>query len=89
MTPDAQVRKSKRLQAVLAAALCVGNAINRGTHLGDAKAVRIESLLKLADLRVMLSIPLKSRRCSEKHTLPLIEILSLVHALHKIGSNRN
>ena len=47
-----QVRESSSLRVVLAAALRVGNAINMGTHLGGAVAVRMESLLKMADLRV-------------------------------------
>jgi hypothetical protein len=47
-----QVRGSERLRTVLAAALRVGNAVNQGTHLGGAAAVRLESLLKMADLRV-------------------------------------
>ncbi len=37
---------------MLVAALQVGNCLNEGSHLSDAKAVRIESLLKMADLRV-------------------------------------
>ena len=48
----AQVHESGRLRAALAAALRVGNAINQGTHLGGAAAVRLESLLRMADLRV-------------------------------------
>ncbi|BDA44286.1 probable formin-like protein 6 at N-terminal half [Coccomyxa sp. Obi] len=51
----AQVRGSQRLRRVLAAALRAGNSLNEGSHLGDAKAVRIESLLKMADLRVARS----------------------------------
>ena len=47
-----QVRGSGGLRAALAAALRVGNAINMGTHLGGAVAVRVESLLRVADLRV-------------------------------------
>lgn len=32
--------------------MAAGNAVNVGTQYGDARAVRLESLLKLADLRV-------------------------------------
>ena len=42
---------------MLVAALRVGNAINQGTRLGGAAAVRLESLLKMADLRVQTSHP--------------------------------
>ncbi|CAL8470256.1 g9798 [Coccomyxa elongata] len=52
LTACAQVRGSPRLRLVLAAALRAGNCLNEGSHLGDAKAVRIESLLRMADLQV-------------------------------------
>ena len=49
---DHQVRTSSRLREAAGAAIIVGNAVNAGTPYGDAKAVRLESLLKLADLKV-------------------------------------
>ena len=52
-----QVHESGRLRAALAAALRVGNAVNQGTHLGGAAAVRLESLLKMADLRAWPTYP--------------------------------
>ena len=51
-----QVRDSRGLKVVLAAALRVGNAVNTGTHLGGAAAVRLESLLRMAELRVRRSL---------------------------------
>ena len=47
-----QVRSSQKLQLAAGAAMMAGNAVNIGTPYGDAKAVRLESLLKLADLKV-------------------------------------
>ena len=48
-----QVHASQRLKLAASAAIMVGNSVNVGTPYGDAKAVRLESLLKLADLRVI------------------------------------
>ncbi|KAK9829521.1 hypothetical protein WJX72_006312 [[Myrmecia] bisecta] len=50
-----QVRASERLQAVLRVALAAGNALNAGTHRGNAVGVKLESLLKLSDLKVTRS----------------------------------
>ena len=50
----AQVQSSQRLRQAAAAAITAGNAVNVGTPYGDARAVRLESLLKLADLKVLL-----------------------------------
>ena len=47
-----QVRSSQNLRLAAAAAIVAGNAVNVGTPYGDAKAVRLDSLLKLADLKV-------------------------------------
>eukprot|EP00887_Chlorella_sp_A99_P000449 scaffold17.g449.t1 len=47
----AEVRDSRHLRAVLAAALAAGNRLNAGTHRGGAEAVRLESLLKLGDVK--------------------------------------
>ena len=48
----AQIVSSKRLREVLEAVLAVGNALNQGTAFANTQAVRIESLLRLSDLRV-------------------------------------
>ncbi len=50
----AQARASARLRAALAAALAAGNALNAGTHRGAAAGLRLESLLKLGDVRATL-----------------------------------
>ena len=46
-----QLRTSRRLKCVLAAVLACGNAINAGTHRGNAEAIKLESLLKLGDVK--------------------------------------
>ena len=48
-----QVRSSRRLRRVLMAVLAVGNALNDGTSHGGAVGFRLDSLLKLAALRVL------------------------------------
>lgn len=66
-----QVRGSERLRLVLSAALQVGNALNEGSHLCDARAVRLESLLKMADLRVSALpsfLPLNVAQITPSHT---------------------
>jgi hypothetical protein len=77
-----QVRDSRRLQTVLAAALQVGNAINRGSYLGDAKAVRVESLLRMADLRVR-------NPSSHAGSLELAPVQSIWEASVAVQANEN
>jgi hypothetical protein len=52
-----QLQTSKRLQRVLAAVLASGNAINAGTHRGNAEAIKLESLLKLGDVKATVALP--------------------------------
>ncbi|KAG7670605.1 hypothetical protein Ndes2526A_g00379 [Nannochloris sp. 'desiccata'] len=52
-----QLQTSKKLQRVLAAVLASGNAINAGTHRGNAEAIKLESLLKLGDVKVTSLTP--------------------------------
>ena len=47
-----QVGSSRRLQEVLRAVLAVGNALNTGTARASADGVKLESLMKLADVKV-------------------------------------
>lgn len=47
-----QVRQGPRLRSVIQAVLTVGNAVNVGTAYGNAQGVRLDSLLKLADVKV-------------------------------------
>ena len=54
-----QASSSQRLKQAASAAISAGNAVNVGTPYGDARAVRLESLLKLADLK------------AGSHTLPV------------------
>ena len=47
-----QIRKGPRLQAVVQGVLTVGNAVNVGTAYGNAQGIKLDSLLKLADVKV-------------------------------------
>ncbi len=47
-----QVRQGPRLQAVIQGVLTVGNAVNIGTAYGNAQGIKLDSLLKLADVKV-------------------------------------
>ena len=49
-----QVRSSTALQQVLEVVLAVGNTLNAGTHRGNAAGIRLDSLLKLGDVKVGL-----------------------------------
>jgi len=46
-----EVRRSKQLKALLAAALAAGNVLNEGTPRGDAAGFTLDSLHKLADVK--------------------------------------
>ena len=47
-----QVGNSQHLQGVLRAVLAVGNALNTGTARAQANGVKLDSLMKLADVKV-------------------------------------
>ncbi|DBA90451.1 TPA: hypothetical protein ACH3X1_003718 [Trebouxia sp. C0004] len=47
-----QVRQGPRLQAVIQGVLTVGNAVNVGTAYGNAQGIKLDSLLKLADVKL-------------------------------------
>lgn len=47
------LRQSRRLRHVLATILAAGNALNSGTARGNAKALKLETLLKLADVKAV------------------------------------
>ena len=47
-----QIMSAERLHKVLAVVLTVGNTLNWGTHRGNANGIRLESLHKLADMKV-------------------------------------
>lgn len=49
-----QIIASERLYVVLRVVLTVGNTLNFGTHRGNADGMRLESLQKLADMKVSL-----------------------------------
>lgn len=51
-----QLRNSSRWKRLLAAVLSSGNRLNAGTHRGNADAVKLESLLKLNDVRVTIDV---------------------------------
>ena len=53
-----QIRKGPRLQRVIQGVLTVGNAVNVGTAYGNAQGIKLDSLLKLADVKV--SSPVKA-----------------------------
>ena len=46
-----EVRRSRQLKAVLAAALAAGNVLNEGTPRGEAAGFTLDSLHKLADVK--------------------------------------
>ncbi|CAN0293003.1 unnamed protein product, partial [Hapterophycus canaliculatus] len=46
-----QVTDSAKLKRLLAVVLAVGNFLNEGTSKGDAKAITLDSLLKLPTVR--------------------------------------
>ena len=52
-----QVGSSRRLQGVLRAVLAVGNALNTGTARASADGVKLDSLMKLADVKVLTLLP--------------------------------
>ncbi len=54
-TPAVQIRSSRRLRRVAQTVLMVGNAVNIGTAHGNADGIRLDSLLKLADVKVSAS----------------------------------
>ena len=47
-----QVGNSRRLQGVLRSVLAVGNALNTGTARASADGVKLDSLMKLGDVKV-------------------------------------
>ena len=47
-----KVHGSPRLKGVIRALLMVGNSVNVGTTYGNADGIRVDSLIKAADLRV-------------------------------------
>lgn len=47
-----QIKASRRLRLTLVSVLAAGNALNAGTHRGGAEGIKLESLLKLADVKV-------------------------------------
>ena len=47
-----QVREGPRLHAVIQGVLTVGNAVNIGTAYGNAQGIKLDSLLKLAEVKV-------------------------------------
>lgn len=52
-----QVGSSQHLQGVLRAVLAVGNALNTGTARAQANGVKLDSLMKLADVKVCYNCP--------------------------------
>lgn len=47
-----QIRNGPRLRKVIEGVLTVGNAVNVGTAYGNAQGIKLDSLLKLADVKV-------------------------------------
>ena len=47
-----QVGSSRRLQGLLRSVLAVGNALNTGTARASAEGIKLDSLLKMADVKV-------------------------------------
>ncbi|KAL4439922.1 hypothetical protein ABPG75_002923 [Micractinium tetrahymenae] len=57
-----QVRRSSRLRRVLATVLAAGNQLNAGTPRGGAGGLKLESLLKLNDVKVTAGGPAATPR---------------------------
>lgn len=57
-----QLRSSRRIRRVLATLLAAGNALNAGTHRGNAEALKLDSLLKVADVKVTAPAPGATQR---------------------------
>jgi hypothetical protein len=47
-----QIRNGAALEEVLKAVLAVGNTMNAGTNRGGAQGIKLDSLLKLVDVKV-------------------------------------
>lgn len=62
----AQVQTCQRLHAVLRVVLTVGNTLNHGTSRGSADGLQLESLPKLADMKVSSPSP-KAAPCIPVH----------------------
>lgn len=83
----AQIRKGPRLQRVIQGVLTVGNAVNVGTAYGNAQGIKLDSLLKLADVKVC-SLPCTYTMfaCCCHHDLgslgPLCTCMFTSHLLH-------
>ena len=73
-----QVGSSRRLQDVLRAVLAVGNALNTGTARASADGVKLDSLMKLADVKVLSLCPFcGSYPCvTTAHHRPLVGCIS-------------
>lgn len=48
-----QVKESVHLQQLLRIVLATGNLLNTGTNRGNAQGVKLDTLLKLADIKVL------------------------------------
>ena len=68
-----QIRTSDRLAHTLRAVLATGNTMNCGTHRGDASAIKLDSLAKMADVKVCC------------HFLTLLSI-AVLHVLRQTGT---
>lgn len=47
-----EVQGSSMLRRVFRTTLAVGNVLNAGSHRGNATGIKLESLMKLADIKV-------------------------------------
>ena len=48
-----QVRGSENLRQLLRLVLATGNLLNTGTNRGNAQGIKLDTLMKLADVKVM------------------------------------
>ena len=64
-----QIMAAERLHKVLAVVLTVGNTLNWGTHRGNANGIRLESLHKLADMKVAFCPCSSVVRCRDRSCL--------------------
>lgn len=77
-----QVGSSQHLQGVLRAVLAVGNALNTGTARAQANGVKLDSLMKLADVKASYNCPAQQPKALIACCVILL-LLCLQHVTHQ------
>ncbi|KAK9846020.1 hypothetical protein WJX81_008599 [Elliptochloris bilobata] len=84
-----QIRSSSHLAEVLRAVLATGNTLNAGTHRGQAAGIKLESLIKLADVKVTKESPkdAAAKRLSGDGGSPIVEVTANGSTVSPPGSS--